>query len=388
MSIKKLLLSALLLTTTGFAYAEETDDYIEVQTCTLVAGQNKTGEGYVNIKLVNTDKDWCALQFDLDLPPYIKLDEVADKVMVPTDRCKFTYTETVLVWDEDEGEEVEQEVEKTGDFILEYNAIDAENGIYRFLAYNMKNGKFSDGANDAIFSIRLYALDRASTTSTATIKNAILSKTSNSANVSGADCPIKDTDFTIQINANIGTGGYGSFSWPRDVDFSAYKDVKVYTATGGVVDGWLTLDELENKLVPGGTGVFIKGTAGTTLNPTTLKEEEGLAKIETPSIGQTSAKTYTVKAGDNIYALATKSKTALYPVDAGVKIPKYKAYLIYDKKTAEGAKFISFGDTATSIEALDMAEEEGDIYTLGGQKVQKTTMKGVYIKNGKKVVVK
>ena len=83
--------------------------------------------------------------------------------------------------------------------------------------------------------------------------------------------------------------------------------------------------------------------------------------------------------------MATKNgKTALYPVAEGVEIPKYKAYMTGES----GAKFISFGDTATSIDALDVAEEDGDIYTLGGQKVQKTTMKGVYIKNGQKVVVK
>jgi hypothetical protein len=132
--------------------------------------------------------------------------------------------------------------------------------------------------------------------------------------------------------------------------------------------------------IPAGTGVFIKGTAGAIVNPETAKGD--VASVSS-TLGETS--TAALEAGDNVFALATKNgKTALYPVTAGVVIPKYKAYMT----DAEGAKFISFGDTATSIDALDMAEEDGDIYTLGGQKVQKTTMKGVYIKNGQKVVVK
>ena len=142
---------------------------------------------------------------------------------------------------------------------------------------------------------------------------------------------------------------------------------------------WLQLKAISNKKVPAGTGVIIQGTKEATVNPQTIADFTGDQGI----LGETSAAPH--EAGSNDFALATKNdKTALYPVSAGLVIPKYKAYMT----SADGAKYFSFGDTATSIDALDMTEEEGDIYTLGGQKVQKTTMKGVYIKNGQKVVVK
>ena len=388
MSIKKLLLSALLLTTTGFAYAQEaTKNYITIapakggEDIALVAGSTNTDEGIVNIILENSE-DWCAMQFDLILPENVIVYPGYSPDKHLTDRLNYEYE----VYDE----ELDETYPVPVTFNLQYQQ-QTDKKVYRFVIYNGLNAKVEDGVNDdkTIFSIQLRALDKAKTgVFEGYIKEAHLAKSyegDGSATVTGFKALDQTSSFKIQINAYIGAGGYGSFSWPCDVDFSAYKDVKVYTALGEADGGWLSLDELEDKLVPGGTGVFIKGTAGTTVNPTTLEEEEGLAKIQTPSIGQTSASTYTVKETDNIYALATKSKTALYPVSAGVRIPKYKAYL---NSTTKNAKYISFGDTATSIEALDMAEEDGDIYTLGGQKVQNTTMKGVYIKNGKKVVVK
>ena len=370
MSIKKLLLSALLLTTTGFAYAEDAIDYIKIDDCTIVAGVNDKNEGIVNINLENSD-DWCAMQFDLYLPENVSL-----KNPKITDRLKYTY------WDKDDEEYY------TKDFEVEKET--QSDGAIRFVIFNFKNGKVSDnGDNKAILTVRLVATDQASTgTYTATIKNAILSKSvdsSTGAIVNGVNAPEKESSFKIQINAKIGAGGYGSFSWPRDVVFG--DDVEVFTASDYTGNGSLHLNPIADGKVPAGTGVIIKGDASTIVNPETTKET--VEAVTGNSLGETSSAPY--EAGSDVFALTTRGgKAGFYPVSAGVVIPQYKAYLTYvAPATGEStAKFISFGDTATSIDALDMAEEEGDIYTLGGQKVQKTTMKGVYIKNGKKVVVK
>lgn len=369
MSIKKLLLSALLLTTTGFVYAQETtDDYIKIDDCTIVAGVDDVEEGIIDIKLMNNEP-WCALQFDLYLPEGVEFGLYGEALDFLPDGTRF---QSFLVG-------------RTPHY-FSTDCVKQEDGAYRFIAYNDQNHAIFDSPDKSIFKVRLIASDQANTgTFTAQIKNAIVSNSvdtsSGTATVTGANCPIKDSEFKIQINAKVGKGGYGTFSWPRDVDFTGVEGVEeVYVAKGAAVNGWLHLDPIEGKKVPAGTGVFIKGTAGATVNPETMDEE--LAKI-TSSLGQTSAEPY--KAGAGVFALATKNgKTALYPVAEGVEIPKYKAYMTGES----GAKFISFGDTATSIDALDMAEDDGDIYTLGGQKVQKTTMKGVYIKNGQKVVVK
>ena len=361
MSIKKLWLSALLLTTTGFAYAQ--DNCVKLaEGGVIVATVDNKNQGKVNINLENTD-DWCAMQFDLYLPKNVTLVQATR-----TNRLKY----------ENDDEEIEN-----------FNVERAEqtDGAWRFVIFNTKNVPVQeDGDNKGILTIRLVADDLVTTgLQKVEIKNVILSNSvdtsSGTATVTGFNAEDTETNVTIKIDAKIGEGGYGTFSWPRDVDFTGVEGVEeVYVAQGAAVNGWLHLDPIADKKVPAGTGVFIKGTAGATVNPETTTEE--VAALSS-TLGETSAEPY--KAGDNVFALATKNgKTALYPVTKGVEIPKYKAYMTGES----GAKFISFGDTATSIDALDMAEEDSDIYTLGGQKVQKTTMKGVYIKNGQKVVVK
>lgn len=368
MNIKKLLLSALLLTTTGFAYAEDTEDYIKIDDCTIVAGVDDVEEGIIDIKLENASS-WCALQFDLYLPEGVEFGLYDGALDFLPDGTRFKSFKVGRV-----------------DHYFSTDCVKQEDGAYRFIAYNDQNQAIFDSEDKCIFKVRLIASDQASTgTYTAQIKNAIVSNSvdtsTGSAVVTGANCPIEDSEFKIQINAKIGAGGYGSFSWPRAVDFTNDTNVKgIYIPDGTPTEGWLKLKEVTSKKVPAGTGVFIKGTAGEIVNPETTTSE--VTSIE-KTLGETSAEPYT--AGSNVYALKTVSgKAGLHKVNSGVVIPKYKAYLT----NTSGAKYFSFGDTATSIDALDMAEEEGDIYTLGGQKVQKTTMKGVYIKNGQKVVVK
>lgn len=361
MSIKKLLLSALLLTTTGFAYAQ--DNCVKLaEGGVIVATVDDSDEGKINLDLYN-DQDWCAMQFDLYLPENVTFPE----------RGWRTVTSRLKYYDPDEDDDV--------NFTIATNP--QADGAIRFVIYNVLNEPIQGNSGDPILKLRFIANDQVSTGKLPVIiKNVILSNSvdtsTGTAVVSGFNAEKQETDVTVKINAKVGKGGYGSFSWPRDVVFG--DDVEVFTATSEPKNGWLHLEPITDKKVPAGTGVFIKGTEYATVNPETTTEE--LAKI-TSTLGQTSTAPYEASAG--VFVLATKNeKTALYPVGDGVTIPQYKAYVTGES----GAKFIALGDTATSIDALDMAEEEGDIYTLGGQKVQKTTMKGVYIKNGKKVVVK
>lgn len=388
MSIKKLLLSALLLTTTGFTYAQTTPDFIKIEDCTgdraIVAGvdefdidDDETYDKLININLVNSSQ-WVAFQFDLWLPKDVEIGLIdGDPLIWNTERLTY------------------KKGGRTTDFSYAYaqqpDGEDAKGNkytVWRIVAYNDLNKPIKDDdENPAIFRIHLKASDQATTgIYTAYIKDAILSNSDSDIDpdhpvVTGDSCPMKESSFKIQINAKIGKGGYGTFSWPRDVDFTGVEGVEeVCVAEGPAKNGWLHLTAVESMKIPAGTGVFIKGTAGAIVNPETAK---GDVESVSSTLGETSTAPYV--AGDNIFALATKNnKTALYPVKKGVEIPQYKAYMTSES----GAKFITFGDTATSIDALDVAEEDGDIYTLGGQKVQKTTMKGVYIKNGQKVVVK
>lgn len=376
MNIKKLLLSALLLTTTGFAYAQENVDaeknYLQLaEGGVIVATVDDSNQGRIDLNLYN-DEPWAAMQFDLYLP---------ENVTFP-DKGWRTVTSRLKYYDPDEDDDV--------NFTVATNPQD--DGSMRFVIYNVLNEPIQGNSGKPILKIRFIANDQVSTGSLPVqIKNVILSKSvdtsSGSAVVTGFNADEKNTDITVKINANIGAGGYGSFSWPRDVDFSKDANVEaVYVPDGAPTNGLLKLKEVPGKTVPAKTGVFVKvkdEAKGeiTFVNPETTTTGAGsVEKI----LGQTSAEPYTVTAS-NVYALKTVGgKSGLHKVNTDVVIPKYKAYFI----NTSGAKYFSFGDTATSIDAMDMTKEDGDIYTLGGQKVQKTTMKGVYIKNGKKVVIK
>ena len=65
-------------------------------------------------------------------------------------------------------------------------------------------------------------------------------------------------------------------------------------------------------------------------------------------------------------------------------IPKYKAY--YSTGDASAVSFLF--DDATGIQQVDAASTTSDMYTISGVKVDKAAQKGVYIVNGKKIVVK
>lgn len=91
--------------------------------------------------------------------------------------------------------------------------------------------------------------------------------------------------------------------------------------------------------------------------------------------------------GSTIYALGKKdAKVGFIKVKSGVKIPAGKAYLVI---TSGGARdFLGFDDDTTGIESVEQAAKVDNLYfNLAGQRVAQPT-KGLYIVNGKKVIIK
>lgn len=76
------------------------------------------------------------------------------------------------------------------------------------------------------------------------------------------------------------------------------------------------------------------------------------------------------------------------PVGSNVKVAPYRAYIQVDQPgEARALSFFIDGETTTAIEGISVENERGDIYNLNGQRVNKA-QKGLYIQNGKKVVLK
>lgn len=76
----------------------------------------------------------------------------------------------------------------------------------------------------------------------------------------------------------------------------------------------------------------------------------------------------------------------------GSTLAAYKAFLIYDKATPNNVGFFSIGggdNGYTTIEEMEKPKEDGAWYTLQGVRLnEKPTQQGIYLHNGKKVMVK
>ena len=94
-------------------------------------------------------------------------------------------------------------------------------------------------------------------------------------------------------------------------------------------------------------------------------------------------------AATNFYVL-TDQNQFVWVKDAGT-IAAHRCWLEIAPSQAAGARRIVFsGSGTTGVESLTptLSEGEGDWYDLNGRKINMPTKKGIYIQNGKKVVVK
>ena len=242
------------------------------------------------------------------------------------------------------------------------------------------------GQSGAFLEVEITASDMVAT-GPHTVKISHQSITVDNAEGNAEVVPQEDSEFicTTRIDTKIAASGYGSFSWPRALDFSACEGVdKVYVG-GGDANGKLSLVEVASKQVPAGTGVVLKGTTGT-VNPSTMETEPA---GDQGTLTPTYAEAYEVTADNTIYVLKTGSKgTGFYPCASGVVVPKYKVYL--EREASQGANMLSMvEDGTTGIDAVEAADAaEAPLYTMSGARVTRPTQKGIYVSEGKKVVIK
>lgn len=165
----------------------------------------------------------------------------------------------------------------------------------------------------------------------------------------------------------------------------APADVKVYTAKVNEAKSAVVLTE-----VPAGS-VIAKGT------PVLVGAEEGsytfvafadeAATIENNDLKAAAADTK--GDGATIYALVEQNGEAVFaPLKEGVAVSLGHAYLELPAASATRFYSIQFGGETTGINEVNAAAKaDGAYYTLQGVKTSKAA-KGIYIHNGKKVVIK
>ena len=160
--------------------------------------------------------------------------------------------------------------------------------------------------------------------------------------------------------------------------------VKVYTVK--VNDEGTAVEKTEvaaGTVIPAGTGILVSAEEGS--YDLSVTSTEGTALTDNDLVAATSDVT---SDGASYYALAQKDgKVGFALVATDVVIPAGKAYLKVEN--ASGAKFISMTGELTVIDSVvaEKQKADGAYYTLQGVKTVKPT-KGMYIHNGKKVIVK
>lgn len=206
----------------------------------------------------------------------------------------------------------------------------------------------------------------------------------------------------IRMADKVTMNGLGIMSYASDnvLDFSNISDLTAHYASGFAATannaGVLTMTQVETT--PAGEGLMLKGTANETfyvpalfnLTPEALTGNnlKGLTKITEV---ETTEGDYT-----NFILSQQKGVIAWYPLAAKYALKAHSAYLqllTNDVFTNDGTRAISMefedGVTTGFIQIATGEAEDGDWYGIDGIKFnQKPTQRGVYINNGRKVIVK
>lgn len=201
--------------------------------------------------------------------------------------------------------------------------------------------------------------------------------------------------FEPTVPVTLGTNGYTTFACPRPLDLTAANlptGLKVYKAA---VDGDKVKFTEINQAVPANTGVLLEGEAGETYNIPVA--ESGTAPEGNKFLVNSTGGTFAATEGYTYFGMkkATLASDAIVFATfkpSTVAIPTNKAYLKVLKSSLPSAArqlVCTFDDdTTTGIKAIgDMQQTKGSYYNLAGQRVSKPS-KGLYIVDGKKVIMK
>lgn len=161
--------------------------------------------------------------------------------------------------------------------------------------------------------------------------------------------------------------------------------VKVYTAKVNEDKSAVVLTEVPaNSVIAKGTPVLVGAEAGS------YTFEASAGEVATVADNDLKAATADTQGdGSTIYALVEQDGKAVFaPLKEGVAVSVGHAYLVLPAASAARFYSIQFGGETTGINEVNAAAKaDGAYYTLQGVKTSKAA-KGIYIHNGKKVVIK
>ena len=208
-------------------------------------------------------------------------------------------------------------------------------------------------------------------------------------------CELKGFDENINITIkNTGDVDYATFYSNAPVQMpegvTAY-----YVKEDGINNGYITLTADEDGIIAGNTGVILSATVDT--------DAEVALTVLGANVAQENGNLLKGTAEDTVineaaYVLGNKEGIGLYKAET-TDVPEGsfrnnagKAYLPASAVPASAALSagfrFDFGGNTTGVEEVEIRNEKEEIYDLTGRRVNEITKAGVYIINGKKVMVK
>jgi len=186
--------------------------------------------------------------------------------------------------------------------------------------------------------------------------------------------------------------GQGTYCSEYDLDFTDVEGITAYIASGfNPLTGSVVLTKVEQ--VPAGTGLVIKGTPGDYTIPvkaTNYYYMNMLKGIVEPTLVETYEWSDKMNADCANYTL--QDDLIFHLSNGAGKLSANKAYLQIPRNLVQPSMsriHVVWDEDATAIKGILQSgsdDTEGGYYNLNGQKVL-TPKKGIYVKNGKKIMI-
>lgn len=152
------------------------------------------------------------------------------------------------------------------------------------------------------------------------------------------------------------------------------------------------------QVLPANTGVILTSTDAdatlAALTPATSETENQLPSGSTNLLRNTAARPHTFAADEGFILAKGTYGVGLYKAKAGSTLARNKAYLTYSnpsQSASTAVRMVIGGNTPTDITHLmpqEDVDEQAPIYDLSGRRVQHTVKGGLYIRNGRKFIVR
>ena len=216
--------------------------------------------------------------------------------------------------------------------------------------------------------VRVYALDNA---------------TSVTFTPAGSQvCVIIAVDVVEAASVEVGTTGWATFCSTSALDFTGISDVKAYIVTGH--SGNTVTTTQMTGTVPANTPLLIEGV--TTAIPVAASSS---TDVSANLLKAGTGAAVSTESGKTKYALSAEGGVATFKkIVEDTTIPTGKAYLEFNEVISAPELNFNFGNP-TGIQSITSAVNKGEgiVFDLQGRKVAQPA-KGLYIVNGKKVVIK